>query len=160
MRKFCNPLMGQWPTIVATVALACVVCTGCRKGGYDRVPVAGQVVIDSAPLTFGSVRFIPVGGGRPSVADIGIDGRFDFGNEGVVVGKHRIEVIASEQVGATGYRWHAPEKYASYTTSGLDQVIDEPTSDVKLELTWAGQKPAVVQRAGGDDDPKNRKGRR
>jgi hypothetical protein len=141
-------------------ALVCAICPGCQKGGYDRVAAAGQVLIDGAPLKFGSVRFIPVGGGRPSVADIASDGRFDFGNEGVVVGKQRIEVIASEQVGATGYRWHAPEKYASYSTSGLEQAIDKPTSDIILTLTWAGQKPITIQGAGGDDDPKNFKGRR
>ncbi|MEX0642539.1 MAG: hypothetical protein WD468_07550 [Pirellulales bacterium] len=137
----------------------CAVFAGCQKGNYDRVPVSGQVLIDGSPLTVGFVRFVPIGGGRPSVAVIGVDGRYDFGEKGVVVGKHRIEVSASEQVGATGYRWHAPEKYANYSSSGLEQEITKPTSDLVLKLTWAGGKPFTVQSAGGDEDPKNLRAR-
>ncbi len=140
--------------------LLCAMITGCQKDGYDRVPVSGQVLIDGAPLTVGSVRFIPIGGGRPSFATIGAEGRFDFGQDGgVVVAKHRVEVNASEQLGHTGYRWHAPERYASSSSSGLEQVIERPTSDVVLNLTWDGGKPFTVKNTTGDYDPKNLKGR-
>jgi hypothetical protein len=122
--------------------------------------VSGVVLIDGQPLTVGSVRFIPVGGGRPSIRSIWPDGRFDFGNEGVVVAMNRVEVIASEQVGAAGYRWHAPEKYANYSTSGLEQQISGPTNDVTIKLTWDGGKPFTVQGPAGDPDPKNLKSRR
>jgi hypothetical protein len=132
---------------------------GCSNDTFERVPVAGTVTIDNEPLKFGYIRFIPAEGGRPSTAEIGIDGGFYFGDEGVVVGKHRIEVIASEQVGESGYRWHAPEKYASYTTSELEREITEPTSDLALDLTWDGGKPFTVKGGPAEADPKRLKNR-
>jgi hypothetical protein len=155
MRKCSSSIAEPLPRIAVLVAFACMCCSGCHKGGYERVPVSGHVLIDGAPLTVGYVRFIPIGGGRPSVTNIGADGRFDFGKEGVVVGKQRVEVIASEQVGATGYRWHAPEKYASYSSSGLEQEISQPTSDLMLKLTWDGGKPFTAQSAADEADPKS-----
>ena len=77
-----------------------------------------------------------------------------------IVGKQRVEVIACEQLGATGYRWHAPEKYASYKSSGLEQEVTQPTSDVTLNLKWDGGKPFTVQNAAGESDEKNLKARR
>jgi hypothetical protein len=144
---------------VAAASFFCAFVAGCQKSAYERVPVSGQITIDGAPLAVGHVRFVPSGGGRPSVATIGGDGRFDFGDEGVVVGRHRVEVIASEQVGATGYRWHAPQKYASYLSSGLEQEISQPTSDLVIALKWDGGKPFMVQGSPGDGDPKNLKAR-
>lgn len=138
----------------------CALLAGCNDGRPKRVTVSGQALIDGAPLAFGSVRFIPVGGGRPSVADLGPDGRFDFGKEGVVAGKQRIEIIASEQVGPAGYRWHAPEKYASYATSGLEQDISQPTNDLVLTLSWEGRKPFTVQGPAVESDPKNLRSRK
>lgn len=133
--------------------------SGCSYSGFERVPVAGKVMIDNEPLKTGYIRFIPAEGGRPSTAEIGGDGAFDFGDEGVVVGKHRIEVIASEQVGESGYRWHAPEKYASYSTSELVREISEPTRDLVLSLTWDGGKPFTVKSGPVEADPKRLKNR-
>ena len=145
----------QPPTVLAALLL-CTMLGGCgKKSAFQRVPVSGIVVIDDKPLTVGSVRFIPIGGGRQAVTKINGDGRFDFGDDGVVVAKNRVEVIASEQVGATGYRWHAPEKYANYSTSGLEQDITGPTDDVKLTLTWAGGKPYTVKGPAVESDPKH-----
>ena len=159
IRKCWSCFTSQLPTIAAAVVLACAICSGCHKAGYERVPVSGHVLIDGAPLTVGFVRFIPSGGGRPSVTNIGADGRFDFGQEGVVVGKQHVEVIASEPIGTEGYRWHAPEKYTNYKTSGLEQEISQPTSDLTLNLKWDGGKPYTVQNAAGEVDPKNLKSR-
>jgi hypothetical protein len=149
------------PPIAVVAVLLCAMLSGCgKKSAFQRVPVSGTVVIDDKPLTVGSVRFIPIGGGKQSITKINNDGKFDFGEEGVVVAKHRVEVIASEQVGPTGYRWHAPEKYANYSTSGLEQEITGPTDDVKLTLTWAGGKPYTVKGPAADADPKNLKSRK
>lgn len=147
--------------LLAAVAwFCCGITAGCRKSAYERVAVSGQVTIDGTPLSVGNIRFIPAGGGRPSVAQIGSDGRFDFGKEGVVSGRQRIEVIASEQIGANGYRWHAPQKYASYLASGLERDITQPTNDLQLTLSWEGKKPFTVQGPAGDDNPKGRRGSR
>jgi len=115
---------------------------GCGGGTRpDRVPVSGRVTIDGEPLTFGSIRFIAEGPGRPAMTKIDANGRFDFGAEGVVVGKNRVEVMADEQLNETDTRWHAPQKYTSYETSDLAVDVTEPMDDLVLELTWAGGKP-------------------
>jgi hypothetical protein len=147
-------------SIVAALIFAGALSSGCQKHqAYDRVSVSGRVLVDGAPLKAGYIRFIPFAGGRPAVANVDGDGRFDFGKEGVVVGRNRVEVVASEQVGATGYRWHAPAKYASYTTSGLEQEIAQPTSDLTFNLNGDGVKPPAVQGGADDSDPKNLKAR-
>lgn len=150
----------SWPVLISAFVFTSALSSGCQKHQtYEKVSVSGRVLVDGSPLTIGYVRFIPTSGGRPAVANVGADGRFDFGDQGVVVGKHRIEVVASEQVGATGYRWHAPAKYASYATSGLEQEIAQPTSNLSLNLIGDGAKPTVVQSGVDDGDPKNLKAR-
>jgi hypothetical protein len=150
----------RWLLAAALTGVVGSSIAGCRESGYQRVAVSGLVTVDGKPLTVGSVRFIRVGGGRPSATTIGPDGRFDFGSEGVVVGRHRIEINASEQVGSSGYRWHAPQKFASYKSSGMEKEISQPTSDLALELSWEGGKPFTLQGPAAESDPKNLKARR
>lgn len=145
---------------VLVLVTSCVLGSGCgQQQTHDRVAVSGQVSVDGSPLKTGYVRFIPAAGGRPSVANVDENGRFDFGKEGAVVGKNRVEIVASEQVGSTGYRWHAPAKYASYTTSGLEQEITQPTSDLMFNLKGDGVKPPTTPGGADDADPKNLKAR-
>lgn len=118
--------------------------TGCGDGRPDRVAVSGQVLIDGKPLTCGTVKFIPTGH-RSSYGEIGKDGRFTLScygqNDGAVVGKHNVEVNASEMVKPTSMRWQAPKKYQDQATSGLTQEITEPTNGIVINLTWDGGKP-------------------
>ncbi len=116
-------------------------------------------MIDGKPLTYGFIRFLPVGEGRPGLATINEQGAFDCGKEGVYRGTNRIEVTAAEQLGDTGYQWHAPQKYGNVATSGLEETIDGATDKLVINLTWGGEKPHRVQVTGGDDDPKNLRGR-
>lgn len=146
--------------VFAALSILCALNSGCKKQqAYERVSVSGQVLVDGAPLKMGYVRFIPSGGGRSAITSINASGKFDFGDEGVVVGKNRIEVLASEQIGATGYRWHAPAKYASSATSGLEQEITGPTNEITLDLRGDGGKPVTTQPSAEDSDPKNLKSR-
>jgi hypothetical protein len=84
---------------------------------------------------------------RASGGRIGPDGRFTLGcfekDDGVVVGKHPLAVIATEPLGANAQRWLAPRKYAQPKTSELTVDIQEPTDSLVIELTWAGGKPFV-----------------
>lgn len=121
---------------------------GCGDGRPQRVPVSGQVIIDGKPLTFGYVGFVPQND-RPSVAKLDSQGRFTMNcfedGDGVVVGKHAIEVIAREPMGEDKLRWHAPKKYASADTSGLSEDIHAPTESLTIELTWGGQPGPFIE---------------
>lgn len=122
--------------------------SGCSDGRPSRVPVSGQVLIDGKPLAFGYVRFVP-DDARPSGGDIGPDGRFTLtcfdGSDGAVLGRHRVEVNAREQLGPTTARLHAPRKYLNVDTSGLEVDISGPTDSLLIELSWEGGQPFVEQ---------------
>ena len=60
-----------------------------------------------------------------------------------MIGTHNVEVMAREAVSETSARWHAPKKYTSHKTSGITVDIDQPTSDLEINLTWDGGKPFV-----------------
>jgi len=116
---------------------------GCSDGRPTRVPVSGRVMIDGKPVIKGSVRFVPEGA-RPSAGTLDSQGRFKLtcydGEDGAVLGKHRVQVSASEIIGAEKVVWHAPSKYADFRSSGLSVEVTEPTDSVLIKLTWAGQK--------------------
>lgn len=122
---------------------------GCGDGRPERVPVSGQVLIDGQPLTFGYVGFVP-DHGRASIGELDQQGRFKMGcyefDDGVLVGKHAIEVIAREPIGEDELRWHAPKKYANVDTSGLSEEITGPTDSLQINLTWGGQKGPFLER--------------
>ena len=126
-------------TLLATASLV-----GCSDGRPKRVPVSGQVLIDGKPVTGGSIRFVPEGA-RPSAADIDEEGRFTLacfdGDDGAVIGTHRIQVAAREITGEEKIRWLAPKSYSDYRSSGLVVEVTEPTDSLVIELTWGGKKP-------------------
>lgn len=129
-------------TCVGILCLLLLV-VGCSDGRPTRVPVSGQVTIDGEPLTKGSVRFVPEGA-RPSAGALDAEGRFTLtcydGEDGAVLGTHRVQVSASQIVGAEKVIWHAPTKYADFRSSGLTVEVSEPTDSVVIGLTWAGEK--------------------
>ncbi len=139
--KYDQPLLSAlW--LLACAVLVAGLC-GCRDGRPTRVPVSGRVLVDGEPLTRGHVRFVPEGA-RPSGGILDSDGRFTLtcydGQDGAVLGTHRVEVSASEMV-AGGIRWHAPKEYNRFATSGLEVEIDGPTDSLELNLTWGGRRP-------------------
>ncbi len=121
---------------------------GCGDDRPSRLSVSGQVLIDGQPLPAGNIRFVPEGA-RPSVGRIDPDGHFALtcyeGEDGAVPGNHRVEVVGKERLDDTSVQWHAPKKYASFRTSGLEVSITEPTDSLTIELTWDGGKPFVEQ---------------
>lgn len=129
--------------------VACAVCVGlagCSGGEPVRVPVAGRVTIDGEALTGGTIRFVPKQG-RPVSSAILEDGSFDLSStsigdkideRGVFPGTYRIAVSASEPIDEESIRWHAPQAYADFRTSGLVKTIDKPIDNLAVELTWKG----------------------
>jgi hypothetical protein len=65
------------------------------------------------------------------------------GDDGSVLGTHRVTVTAVESLGPNRQRWHAPKKYADLETSPLEVEIDGPTEDLRIELSWDGGEPFV-----------------
>lgn len=132
----------RWVAFAACGALGWL--GGCGDGRPTRVPVSGSVMIDGKPLTSGSVFVIPEKA-RPAIGLIDKNGRFVLrtydGEDGCVVGKHRIAVTATEAIGNRGVRWLAPKKYSDVTTSGLEITVENANKDAKLELSWGGGKP-------------------
>jgi hypothetical protein len=138
------------PVIIAQLLAilgSAVLVAGCDDGKPKRVPVSGTVLIDGKPLTMGTVRMFPASGGRPASGQIGPDGRFAMTtfqlNDGAVVGSNRVEIRAVEPISDSTSRWHAPQKYATAETSGLEISIDQPIDDLELAITWDGGKPFI-----------------
>lgn len=122
------------------VAMLCA-ASGCRAKGPRPVRVSGMVLIDGKPLTSGFIRVVPESG-RPSSGRIGADGRFTLGcfgkDDGCVLGTHKVEIQALEDLSPTSRKWLAPKKYATIGASGLTATIDQATDALRIELTWAG----------------------
>lgn len=148
MNETRNPsglVMKKRLTLVKSFAVAAIVgACGCS----DRpatVPVSGKVQIDDQPLKFGSIVFVPENG-RQSSGTLDSEGKFSLTcyetNDGAMLGKHRIQVFASETINNTTVRVHAPKKYGDLQQSGLSEQIDSPRDDIAINLTWAGNNPS------------------
>jgi hypothetical protein len=138
------------------LAILALLATGCGDGRPKRVPVAGTVLIDGQPLTTGFVRVVP-DNARPATGEIGPDGRFRLttfeGEDGCVLGTHRVEVIAKQSQGYTAIKWLTPRKYQDTTTSDLTIVVEKPLENWELKLSWNGEAPFIEQTYSAGDVP-------
>lgn len=129
---------------------------GCGDGRPRRVPVAGQVLIDGEPLRSGFVRVIP-DHARPATGQIDRDGRFRLetfeGEDGCVLGTHRVEIIAKQSQGYTAIKWLTPKKYQDASTSELTLAVEKPIEHWELKLSWNGEEPFIEQTFTGGDAP-------
>ena len=79
-----------------------VLCGGCHRGP-KTIPVHGHVIFKQKNLEYGSVMFQPIGGGELSRGTIQPDGNFSLrvaaGQDGAVVGKHRVRVTSVRSAG-------------------------------------------------------------
>ncbi|HTN76804.1 MAG TPA: hypothetical protein VL096_16210 [Pirellulaceae bacterium] len=129
---------------------------GCGDGRPARVPFAGQVLIDGKPLTAGFVRVVP-DNARPATGEIDSTGHFRLttfeGDDGCVVGRHPIEIIARKSLNPTSIQWLTPIKYQDATTSGLTIEVTKPVEDYKIELSWNGEQPTIEQTFTAGDTP-------
>lgn len=139
--------------------VALVALLGCGDGRPNRVPVSGKVEIDGAPLRYGSIFFMPEHG-RQSSGNLDRDGRFALScyasNDGAVLGKHKIRILATETVSEATIKIHAPKRYQDVQTSGLSEEITVPKDSLMITLTWKGDthnKPYTEVIGPGMDDP-------
>jgi hypothetical protein len=131
-----------------TLLLFClIVLAGCDNRP-TRVPVSGIVTVDGQPLSRGNIKFVPKDG-RPSAGSIGPDGRFTLtcydGNDGALLGTHRVQVAANRIISDSQIEWFAPPKYADFRTSGIEVPITEPVEDLKIELSSEGRKLPYIE---------------
>jgi hypothetical protein len=112
-----------------------------------RVPVSGLVLIDGQPLGKGNIKFVPEIG-RPSAGKIGEDGKFTLtcydGNDGALLGKHRVQVASNRIISDSKIEWFAPPEYADFRTSGIEIEISKPVDDLKIELKWGDKKGPYI----------------
>lgn len=121
--------------------------SGCGDGRPARVPVAGVVLIDGQPLNKGNIKFVPQNG-RPSSSKINEDGSFNLtcydGNDGAILGKHRVQVSSNRIISDSKIEWFAPQEYADFRTSGLEVEVTKPIEDLKVELSWGNRKGPYI----------------
>jgi hypothetical protein len=141
---------------VNLLALLLATAGGCGDGRPARVPVSGQVLIDSKPLAYGQIQFLPKGA-RASRGTLDEQGRFTLtcfdNNDGAVPGEHAVVVSGSEQISNTKSIWHAPKKYTDASTSTITQQITGPTDSLVINLTWDGGQPFVEDENTGAIEP-------
>lgn len=86
------PTNGQ---LLATLCAAALALAGCSRKDYtgpQRFPLSGKVTVDSQPLDWGSISFIPAEGQRVSGGLIE-NGRYAVAEEkGANAGKYRVEI--------------------------------------------------------------------
>jgi hypothetical protein len=141
---------------IAAAAALVLWLGGCSDGQSALVPVSGRVLIDGKPLEYGYIRFLPQNA-RASSANLDLHGRFTLKcvkqGDGVVPGQHSVAILAAEQLRSGKMLWHAPKKYVDYRSSGLVQLITAPTSDVEINISWAGGRPFVEDTDTGAIEP-------
>jgi hypothetical protein len=91
----------RWLLLIPVLLLAPLV-VGCGgRGGADRGAVTGTVKLDGKLLEQGSIRFVPTGGARGSVAGGKIEnGRYQLpAKMGPAVGRNRVQIQAMRKTG-------------------------------------------------------------
>ena len=132
--------------------LPLVVAGGCGDGRGVRIPISGVVTVDGQPLQHGSVTFNPIKGAeqkekqRAGGGSLNAEGKFQVSsftaNDGLMVGKYEVSVLALEPLGPNSQKWHAPQKYSNFKTSGLTYEITPETESIEFKLTWEGEDPS------------------
>jgi hypothetical protein len=143
-----------WTVANLSAILTLALCAGCGDGRPERVPVSGQILIDGAPLTYGSVLFHSKDH-RPAIGSVDASGRFQLSTyepgDGCVPGSHAVSIDAGQNIGPTSTRWHAPKKYRSASASGIVVTVEDNMEPVEIQLSWDGGKPFIERIAGGGD---------
>src|SRR5438046_2540522 len=121
--------------------LACAALVGCGAGGEQLAPVTGQVTVDGAPLTTGSVTYHPdaeKGNNTPHIpiGTLDPDGRYKLVSAtkaGAPPGWYKVTVTAQGPIDAKNP--YAPPKhlinpkFSDASTSGLEiEVVDHPSA--------------------------------
>jgi hypothetical protein len=133
--------------LLRLLAALLVALDGC-SGHPTRVPVSGWVFIDGQPLKKGNIKFVPQDG-RPSGGKIEEDGHFALtcydGQDGALLGTHRVQVASNRIISDSKIEWFAPPKYADFRTSEISVEVSQPINDLKIDLTWGDRKGPYIQ---------------
>lgn len=134
----------RFATSGAAIALLCIVGCGPAEKRVATAPVKGKVVYKGAPVTTGTVMFIPSGGGPPATGEIQPDGSYSLKTydpeDGAVVGKHAVTISAIElatgspEDPASDPKLLVPTKYSSSKMSGLTAEVSDGENAVDFEL--------------------------
>jgi hypothetical protein len=139
-----------------TVVLLALAATGCE--GQKMGQVSGTVTVGGAPVTTGTISFIPADG-KAAVGAIGPDGRFTLTtnqpNDGALIGPHKVTIHATkvgggtmvpasfedELKGAKGQvlvpgkvEWIVPERYAHLNTTDLTATVNPGPQTIDFNL--------------------------
>ncbi len=127
--------------IVFIIALLAVI-PACGKAQKTLAPVEGKVLYRGKPLQYGSVIFVPKGGGQMARGVIQADGSFKLSTgseDGAAVGRHGVRITCygknstpgsahaaspDDQEQALG-RSLIPQKYTRTQTSGLEADVKD-----------------------------------
>lgn len=134
----------RWFVVLSIFGLTA--CCGC--GVSDRPAIAmvsGIVLLDGKPLSQGTVVFTPEFG-RAATGTIQADGRFVLTSyhpgDGASLGKHRVAVIAREQlpsdggpIGIRAGRSLIPDFYSDNAKSGLTFEVGEGRNNCEIKLS-------------------------
>lgn len=136
--------------VLCSILATALATAGCSDSTRDTYPVRGIVRFpDGRLLRDGSVEFEIIGRKTPVTATggIGPDGSFVLGtyeaDDGALVGKHRVVVIADYVIGNGAERpglIPEPElhpKYRSYRTSNLVHEVKPATNNIVIEVDYA-----------------------
>ncbi|HVJ68964.1 MAG TPA: hypothetical protein VM510_13330 [Caulifigura sp.] len=143
-----------------------VFLAGCGKSNEKATfPVKGVVKFEGKPLEFGSVVFVPKGGGPTAQANIAPDGSYELGSysltDGAVPGTHQVMILADKPAGTgagalpedvikkpTGGNVSViPEKFADLTNSGLEVTVKSQPNTVNFALSKKSGEVQVVDSA-------------
>jgi hypothetical protein len=97
-----NEMIWSEYVLATIILLAIVFAAGCGgKNGPDRMAVSGAVQFDDAPLARGRILFVPEPPLKGPVASAAIvDGAYKIAaRDGVVAGKHRVEIEGTIDLG-------------------------------------------------------------
>jgi len=132
--------------IAVAIALVAVAAVGCRRGPRV-VPVSGVVEVDGVPLTSGAITVVP-DHGRAATGTIGKDGRFTLTTfvpgDGVILGRHRVVVIAHEDLGRMKIKWLVPAACRDIGSTPLTLEVKGRMRDATVSISTDGQ-PLEIQ---------------
>ncbi|QDV10523.1 hypothetical protein CA51_03720 [Rosistilla oblonga] len=134
-------------TVSIAIASALLLSTaGCGPTGkrIATAPVKGKVTYKGAPVTTGTVMFIPTTGGPPATAEIQPDGTYSLKTydpgDGAVLGDHTVAVTAMDLPAGTpedpvaAPTMLVPAEFGNPSTSGLTATVVEGDNALDFNL--------------------------
>lgn len=125
----------RWQHLLALLVLA----GGCAESGPPRVAVSGEVLINGSPLENGTITFVPVEETKGPKASAHVEnGHYKLArSRGPMVGKLRVEILASQDL---GFALDDPEQFDSKAPLKLPQNPISPKFNVHSKLTCEATK--------------------